>query len=373
MIFTPIKSLRGVVTPAMVRACMVRPVGGFLRAASPSARFFQSEPSKSHQGGGGPDLVFEGPSLQGVLDESARKFYMGLGMECCGIASYTVMWAETVNPGATAMLLFLLCTQLAFSVKSQSLLEYAATVKNVTRMYAQKLPGGGAADYEGAWRLFIETDAMKRRVDLEPRGSLPRGDAAAGRVSFDQLVRLGALEFDVDAKGAVVHDRDTLDKLAPSVFAKAGQQRFVASESELVITQEEVETTRTIDDSFAPNVRLSELTTKQLEEALAKRPGALGGQNIKAVPSRVLLNKASDTLFYGGGFILAGAVLLGLFGGSTEEYLKRAEEEHNRMMSSRMMTPFNSQQPQQFYGGYAPPPPGTTPPPLQGYPTRGQY
>lgn len=92
MIFTPIKSLRGVVTPAMVRACMVRPVGGFLRAASPSARFFQSEffappflsskflvgePSKSHQGGGGPDLVFEGPSLQGVLDESARKFYMG--------------------------------------------------------------------------------------------------------------------------------------------------------------------------------------------------------------------------------------------------------------------------------------------------------
>lgn len=76
------------------------------------------------------------------------------------------------------------------------------------------------------------------------------------------------MEFDVDAKGAVVHDRDTLDKLAPSVFAKAGQQRFVASESELVITQEEVETTRTIDDSFAPNVRLSELTTKQLEEAL---------------------------------------------------------------------------------------------------------
>ncbi|KAF4756643.1 DnaJ (Hsp40), sub A, member 4 [Perkinsus olseni] len=305
---------------------------------------------------GGPDLVYESPSVQGVLKDSEKKFYMGLGMECCGIASYTVMWAETINPGATAMLLFLLCTQLAFSVKSQSLLEYAAMVKNVTRMYAQKLPEGSSTTYGKAWRLFIETDGMKRRIDLEPRGSLPRGDAAAGRVSFDQLVRLGALEFDVDAKGAVVHDKDTLDGLAPSIFTRRGEQRYTASDSELVITQEEVETTRTIDASFVPNVRLSELTTKQLEEALAKRPGALGGQNIKAVPSRILLNKASDTLFYGGAFILGGAVLLGLFGGSTEEYLKRAEDEHNRMMSGRMMTPF-PQQPQQYYGGYGAPPP----------------
>ncbi|KAF4726287.1 hypothetical protein FOZ62_025460 [Perkinsus olseni] len=305
---------------------------------------------------GGPDLVYEGPSVQGVLKDSEKKFYMGLGMECCGIASYTVMWAETINPGATAMLLFLLCTQLAFSVKSQSLLEYAAMVKNVTRMYAQKLPEGSSTTYGKAWRLFIETDGMKRRLDLEPRGSLPRGDAAAGRVSFDQLVRLGALEFDVDAKGAVVHDKDTLDGLAPSIFTRRGEQRYTASDSELVITQEEVETTRTIDASFVPNVRLSELTTKQLEEALAKRPGALGGQNIKAVPSRILLNKASDTLFYGGAFILGGAVLLGLFGGSTDEYLKRAEDEHNRMMSGRMMTPF-PQQPQQYYGGYGAPPP----------------
>ncbi|KAF4753098.1 hypothetical protein FOZ63_023760 [Perkinsus olseni] len=48
---------------------------------------------------GGPDLVYEGPSVQGVLKDSEKKFYMGLGMECCGIASYTVMWAETINPG----------------------------------------------------------------------------------------------------------------------------------------------------------------------------------------------------------------------------------------------------------------------------------
>ncbi|KAF4676784.1 hypothetical protein FOL47_004955 [Perkinsus chesapeaki] len=390
-----IKSLRGALAPTLLRSpsavfhrhppvVLARPLGRRFFASKGVAEALkllvdmidtgevetekQGDPGKASGatgGGGGPELIYEGPTLQGVLQTSMNKFYMGIGMECCGIATYTLMWAETINPGATAMLLFLLCTQLALSVKSQGLLEYAAMVKNVTRLYAQKLPEGSSTDYGKAWRLFIETDGMKRRLDLEPRGSLPRGDLASGRVGFDQLIRLGALEFDVDAKGAVIHDKDVLNSLAPSIFTKPGggqQQRFESPDRELVITQEEVETTQTIDDSFAPSVRLSELTTKQLEEALARRPAALGGQNIKAVPSRILLNKASDTLFYGGGFILGGAVLLGLFGGSTEDYLKKAEEEHNRMISGRMMTPF-SQQPQGFYGGYAPPPPGSAPPP----------
>lgn len=160
-------------------------------------------------------------------------------MECCGIASYTVMWAETVNPGGNGGFpqcreMFCLSDRNAsvpvvhpagllcevpelirvggrIAVLMVGTCRYAATVKNVTRMYAQKLPGGGAADYEGAWRLFIETDAMKRdkdseracgwqccslgRVDLEPRGSLPRGDAAAGRVRVLAWEAPGKISF----------------------------------------------------------------------------------------------------------------------------------------------------------------------------------